>query len=451
MPWRKSTRRTTWWQTGALVLALISVAAGIWWLLRPPTADALYQKITARARGGHRCDPCKRRRRPGAADSGVPQPLLRRPSRRPSSRVSKGHRVVSSATHLRSSRPRLCEQRQSAADQQEYMEAIRYLDLEPEWGATRLQAMIDLYDHDRKGDASGPTGQCLTLARRRLAKIRQEIDQYSTDQLTLLQERLAEADSLRTTNPKTAQSIYRAVAELYDRKPWARDAVGHAREALEHMEAPASILRAAAQRRSEGEGDAGSPINEESIVSCLDFDAKEATEEDHVSHHAPATPSLSSVRSRIGARDPARPGESDSAAVRPAGRANPRADRVDARPLPTVARHAGRRNQPGGGTWAGRRDPLRHSRQEGSPPAATPRATSGIIAQAIRAAKQAARELLVITDVCFCEYTDHGHCGIAWPVDRPARRGQRSPRWSCWPGRPWSTPGPAPTWSPPAA
>ena len=36
---------------------------------------------------------------------------------------------------------------------------------------------------------------------------------------------------------------------------------------------------------------------------------------------------------------------------------------------------------------------------------------SGIIAQAIRAAKHAARDFLVITDVCFCEYTDHGHCG----------------------------------------
>jgi porphobilinogen synthase len=36
---------------------------------------------------------------------------------------------------------------------------------------------------------------------------------------------------------------------------------------------------------------------------------------------------------------------------------------------------------------------------------------SGIIPQAIRAAKQIARELLVITDLCLCEYTDHGHCG----------------------------------------
>jgi porphobilinogen synthase len=36
---------------------------------------------------------------------------------------------------------------------------------------------------------------------------------------------------------------------------------------------------------------------------------------------------------------------------------------------------------------------------------------SGIVAQAIRAAKQAAHDFLVITDVCCCEYTDHGHCG----------------------------------------
>jgi len=36
----------------------------------------------------------------------------------------------------------------------------------------------------------------------------------------------------------------------------------------------------------------------------------------------------------------------------------------------------------------------------------------GIIAQAVRAAKQAAPNLLLVTDVCCCEYTDHGHCGL---------------------------------------
>ena len=36
----------------------------------------------------------------------------------------------------------------------------------------------------------------------------------------------------------------------------------------------------------------------------------------------------------------------------------------------------------------------------------------GVIQQAIRAIKNAVPELLVVTDVCLCEYTSHGHCGI---------------------------------------
>ncbi len=36
----------------------------------------------------------------------------------------------------------------------------------------------------------------------------------------------------------------------------------------------------------------------------------------------------------------------------------------------------------------------------------------GIIPKAIQAIKQAVPDLVVITDVCMCEYTDHGHCGI---------------------------------------
>ena len=39
-------------------------------------------------------------------------------------------------------------------------------------------------------------------------------------------------------------------------------------------------------------------------------------------------------------------------------------------------------------------------------------ATNGIVPAAVRALKKALPELLVITDVCLCEYTDHGHCGV---------------------------------------
>ena len=39
-------------------------------------------------------------------------------------------------------------------------------------------------------------------------------------------------------------------------------------------------------------------------------------------------------------------------------------------------------------------------------------ADDGIIQQAVRAIKDAVPDLLVMTDVCLCEYTDHGHCGV---------------------------------------
>ena len=39
-------------------------------------------------------------------------------------------------------------------------------------------------------------------------------------------------------------------------------------------------------------------------------------------------------------------------------------------------------------------------------------ADDGIIQRAVRALKDALPDLLVVTDVCLCEYTDHGHCGV---------------------------------------
>ena len=37
---------------------------------------------------------------------------------------------------------------------------------------------------------------------------------------------------------------------------------------------------------------------------------------------------------------------------------------------------------------------------------------NGIIATAVREIKKAHPDMFVVTDLCFCEYTDHGHCGI---------------------------------------
>jgi porphobilinogen synthase len=39
-------------------------------------------------------------------------------------------------------------------------------------------------------------------------------------------------------------------------------------------------------------------------------------------------------------------------------------------------------------------------------------AEDGVVQQSVRAIRQSCRDLLVVTDVCLCEYTSHGHCGV---------------------------------------
>jgi porphobilinogen synthase len=48
-------------------------------------------------------------------------------------------------------------------------------------------------------------------------------------------------------------------------------------------------------------------------------------------------------------------------------------------------------------------------------------AANGIVQQAVRALKKELPDLLVITDVCLCEYMSHGHCGIVQRKGRTAR------------------------------
>ncbi len=69
-------------------------------------------------------------------------------------------------------------------------------------------------------------------------------------------------------------------------------------------------------------------------------------------------------------------------------------------------------------------------------------ADNGIVQRAIRAIQARNRRLLVMTDVCNCEYTSHGHCGyikdgdvdndttleVAGQVGRLARPGRRRHR-----------------------
>jgi len=46
----------------------------------------------------------------------------------------------------------------------------------------------------------------------------------------------------------------------------------------------------------------------------------------------------------------------------------------------------------------------------------------GIVQRAVRALKKSVPQLLVFTDVCICEYTSHGHCGLLEPQIKGGKR-----------------------------
>jgi eukaryotic-like serine/threonine-protein kinase len=111
-----------------------------------------------------------------------------------------------------------------------YLEAIDYTRNSPEQRVVKLQALIDLYQNP--GETSAATGECVTLARRRLDELKKDIEKQAPEQLEIIQKRMDEADKLLSTDPKRAQAMYRAVVELYGDKPWAAESVRQAQATI---------------------------------------------------------------------------------------------------------------------------------------------------------------------------------------------------------------------------
>ena len=142
-----------------------------------------------------------------------------------------------------------------------------------------------------------------------------------------------------------------------------------------------------------------------------------------------------------------RPGRLRHAAVRRGRPGRAHADRGDARRRPPVDLGGGR----GGRRGAALGIPAvllfgipAHKDDEGT----GAYDDEGIVQLATRAIKEAHPDLLVMTDVCLCEYTDHGHCGL---LRADGSRRQRLVASSCIaPHRRLARRAPAPTSSRPA-
>jgi Delta-aminolevulinic acid dehydratase len=69
----------------------------------------------------------------------------------------------------------------------------------------------------------------------------------------------------------------------------------------------------------------------------------------------------------------------------------------------------------------------------------------GIIQAALRdVAAEVGDDIVIMADLCLCEYTDHGHCGVL----TPSGPWTTTPRWSGTPQPRWRRPAPERTSSP---
>jgi eukaryotic-like serine/threonine-protein kinase len=224
-------------QTCALAAGLLLVGLTVWYFIQPPSPDSLYERIAARTEDG-KIDSMIQveddiraflEQYPGGTYSGDPRPSKLRKYlheieldrlQRKFDQMAKGFVGTENLLPI----------------ERAYLEALGYQHFSTEQSIAKLQALVDLYQSS--SESGGPTGDCLTLARRRLQQLKKNVEEFASEQLDIIQKHLDQADSLLPTDPKHAQAMYRAVIELYADKPWAADAVRRAQTALDKVKKP---------------------------------------------------------------------------------------------------------------------------------------------------------------------------------------------------------------------
>jgi eukaryotic-like serine/threonine-protein kinase len=216
------------WQTGILVAALLAVGWGIWYYLQPPSADRLYQRIQSASQEGSI----------GAlllAESDVNE-FLNRYGNDPRAQEIRRYGREIDIHKLELKFKRASGGGQLLPVQRACFEALSYEESNPELCMEKLQQLIDLYGYSKK-EESGPTGDCVTWARRKLKQMNEALVGHTADDLKLIDTRLDEADGLAKSNLQHAREIYQAVIGLYAGKPWAAEAVRRAEAGLEKLKA----------------------------------------------------------------------------------------------------------------------------------------------------------------------------------------------------------------------
>ncbi len=226
--------------TWVLVIALVALGGGAWYLLRPLSADDLYERIARRTQD-KTVEAYLREERE------IDEFLSRFPTDPRAEQLRRFRREIELYRLERKLELRAKGRASSEGllpIERAYIRAMNLAQIDPEEGLARLEALLDLYK-DRT-ESSGPTAECLELARRQRDRLRRQLEGVAADTLSELEVRLSRAEELRPKDPSAAAAICRAVILLYQDKPWAAEAVRKAQQILAAAEGATSTADDAA-------------------------------------------------------------------------------------------------------------------------------------------------------------------------------------------------------------
>jgi len=212
-------------QTWVLAASLIGGGLIVWYCLQPPTADALYDRITAQIDNYAHDEAAENIQRflvlyprdpREAILLGYAKEIeLGRLERRLENQMVAGNRLRSG---------------KASPIERDYLEAVQYARFDPERAFRKFQALVALYD--QPVGRGGPMGDYIELARRHLDRLHERLDKQAGAYQAVLQERLEHAQTLAAKDPAAARAMWQAIVELYADKSWAADVVAEARKGL---------------------------------------------------------------------------------------------------------------------------------------------------------------------------------------------------------------------------
>jgi serine/threonine-protein kinase len=228
-----------WTKFIALVLFLVAAAYGLWWTMRPASADTVYARIAAAGESGEGA-------RLAEVEEDVRSFLQRYPD---DPRAPDVTNYLSEIDRYRTQRRLELKARRSTDPQslapveRAYMEATRLANTEPELALARFRAIVDLFGPASDAESADDrklSDHCVELARAQIERLEPIVDEVIRREQAAVRQRLEYAEQIADENPSAAQGIWRSVIELYGNKSWAGDFIADAQARLDAQAASTS-------------------------------------------------------------------------------------------------------------------------------------------------------------------------------------------------------------------